>query len=98
MDDFSLPNANFLSEAGEVLTFLLTFCVKTKSKSGFGAEAPLSELAKVELYIYIFSQYIKLNNNIAFTTTTKTLTINKIMGKMYFGLAEKLKRKIETLI
>ena len=38
---FSRSSANFLSEAGAVLTFLLTFCVKTKSKSGLGAEAPL---------------------------------------------------------
>ena len=48
LDDLSLPNVDFSSEAGEVLMFLLTFCIKTKSKSGFGAEAPLSELAKVE--------------------------------------------------
>jgi len=30
-------------KAGAVLTFLLTFCVKTKSKSGFGAEAPIKQ-------------------------------------------------------
>jgi hypothetical protein len=50
LDDLSLPKANFSSEAGEVLTFLLTFCFKTKSKSGFGAEAPIRELAKVKLF------------------------------------------------
>ena len=39
MDGFSQLSVSFSSEAGAVLTFLLTFCVKTKSKSGFGAEA-----------------------------------------------------------
>ena len=39
--DFSFPKASFSSEAGVVLSFLLTFCGKTKSKSGFGAEAPI---------------------------------------------------------
>jgi hypothetical protein len=41
LDGFSQLSASFSSEAGAVLTFLLTFCVKTKSKSGFGAEAPI---------------------------------------------------------
>jgi hypothetical protein len=49
-------------------------------------------------FLYAFSQYIKLSNKIALTTTIKTLTINKIMDEMYFGLAEKLKRKIEARI
>jgi hypothetical protein len=43
LDGFSQLNACFSSEAGEVLPFLLTFCGKTKSKSGFGAEALLNE-------------------------------------------------------
>jgi hypothetical protein len=42
--DFSFPNDSFSSEADTVLTFLLTFCVKTKSKSGFGAEAPRKQI------------------------------------------------------
>ena len=59
--DFSFPSVSFSSEAGKVLTFLLTFCGKTigtkwksptpkqinsleaKSKSGFGAEAPMKQ-------------------------------------------------------
>jgi len=41
--DFSFPSVSFSSEAGVVLTFLLTFCVKTKSKTGFGAEAPIKQ-------------------------------------------------------
>jgi len=40
LDGFSQLSVSFSSEAGAVLTFLLTFCGKTKSKSGFGAEAP----------------------------------------------------------
>ena len=43
LDGFSQLNASFSSEGGAVLTFLLTFCVKTKSKSGFGAEAPIKQ-------------------------------------------------------
>ena len=41
LDGFSQLSASFSSEAGAVLTFLFTFCVKTKSKSGLGAEAPV---------------------------------------------------------
>jgi len=43
LDGFSQLSVGFSSEAGAVLTFLLTFCVKTKSKSGFGAEAPTKQ-------------------------------------------------------
>jgi len=35
LEDFQSTNANFSSEAGGVLTFLLPFCVKAKRKSGF---------------------------------------------------------------
>ena len=63
LDDLSLPNVDFSSEAGEVLMFLLTFCIKTKSKSGFGAEAPLSELAKVEYYYKKAEQNYSFQNN-----------------------------------
>ena len=38
--DFSFSSASFLSEAGTVLIFLPTFCIKAKSGSGFGAESP----------------------------------------------------------
>jgi len=40
---FSLTNASFLSEAGWALTFLFTFCVKTKSKSGSQGRKPLGQ-------------------------------------------------------
>ena len=43
LDGFSQLSVSFSSETGVVLTFLLTFCVKTKSKSGFGAEAPIKQ-------------------------------------------------------
>ena len=43
LDGFSQLSVSFSSEAGVVLSFLLTFCVKTKSKSGFGAEAPIKQ-------------------------------------------------------
>jgi len=42
------------------LTFLLTFCVKTKSKSGFGAEAPIKlnkiflNVLRVKLNLFIY--------------------------------------------
>ena len=62
LDDLSLPNVDFSSEAGEVLMFLLTFCIKTKSKSGFGAEAHISELAKVEYIIKYFDELIHSEN------------------------------------
>jgi len=35
LDGFSQLSVSFSSEAGAVLNFLLTFCFKTKSKSGF---------------------------------------------------------------
>jgi hypothetical protein len=43
LDGFRQLSVSFSSEAGAVLTFLLPFCVKTKRKSGFGAEAPLKQ-------------------------------------------------------
>ena len=72
LDDLSLPNDNFSSEAGEVLTFLLTFCVKTKSKSGFkGRKAPFSQLAKVELISLFLTDIFHITNK--FTTFTKKI-------------------------
>ncbi|HEY6914223.1 MAG TPA: hypothetical protein VI413_06055 [Paludibacter sp.] len=52
LDGFSQLNASFSREAGEVLTFLLTFCGKTKSKSGFGAEAPVKETSLFQMNHY----------------------------------------------
>jgi hypothetical protein len=43
---FSLVIASFLSEAGIALNFLITFCFKTKSKSGSQGQKPLRLILK----------------------------------------------------
>jgi len=42
---------------GQVRCFLLTFCVKTKSKSGFGAEAPIKQNSFLLMYYGVYKYW-----------------------------------------
>lgn len=42
---------------------MLTFCINTKSKSEFGAEAHISDLAKVEYIIRYFDELTHSENH-----------------------------------